>query len=153
MSRSTFTYFVVFPLLSLVMLSCGRKAIPGEESVLGVGPGWEIAWVDPQIVSSDQFHTLIYAVRIDSMRVGGVEPMVAPGTTFRVEADTCLVTIDLLDLSDRIVTPLVVRRLPAGWYKLTLTPAPPKSSAIAPGPYIVEIDHCGQVNRTPVVLQ
>lgn len=117
------------------------------------GQNWEIAWVDPQIVSSDQFHTLIYASRIDSMRVAGFEPRVAPGTVFHLETDTCLVTIDLLDQTDRIVMPLLVRRLPVGWYKFTVTPTPPKDYALPPGTYVVEVGHCGEVSRTPVVLQ
>jgi hypothetical protein len=148
-------YFLVIVVVAAVIsqVGCGPKTSPGTEITDGVGKNWEIAWVDPQIVSSDQFHTLIYATRIDSMRIAGLEPRVAPGAVFHLQTDTCLVTIDLLDQTGRIVMPMLVRRLPIGWYKFTVTPSAPKDYDLPPGPYVVEIGYCGQVGRTPVVLQ
>ncbi len=84
---------------------------------------YELAWVDPQIVITDSLFTLIRADRIDSFYVGlgaGRGEVAPPSLMFQITRGECITTANIMNDQGQVVTPLVVQRLPNGYYKLTL---------------------------------
>lgn len=145
--------FTVLSISLLILLAgCSRGPKPGEEAA-DSGRQWETVWVDPQIVSSDQLYTLIYATRIDSLPADNQSPVPAPGAEFELPDAGCLVTINLITSQGQVVRPLVVQRLPAGHYKLTLSRLPAESAGLRPGWYAASIAFCDRELRTEIYLQ
>ena len=109
--------------LLLLAVGCGGPKTTYDQPVVPAGY-YETAWVEPQIVLSDSIFTLIRAARVDSIYVQGEDGSApwSPSLEFVVPTDTCFVSMVLQFLEgNRPPIPLIVRYLPKGNYKLTVT--------------------------------
>jgi len=131
-----------------VLASCGRKAqvTPEQRSPFPTGM-FETVWVNPQLVFSDSLVTLIRAERIDSLPAEpsslGVKKQ--PVLGFVVHEPTATVTVNLVDEKLRLVYPLLLQKLPAGFYKLTLNPLAIRKPSLPPGVYFLRAEYGGGV--------
>jgi hypothetical protein len=135
----------------LVVSGCGRKARIVEEKPVLLETRWyETLWVEPEVIVSDTLITLIRSERIDSVRI---DPSAADvnrpaAIELRIGEPVCNVSIGLLDSRLRLVHPLLLRRLPAGFYRLTLNIDRLREPPLPPGTYFVKADYCGRAEMT-----
>ena len=134
----------------LVVVGCSRHPEMAGESA--PTQYYEIAWIDPQIVAADSAYTLIRSAHIDSFAVDSSSVIQAPSIRFHVTSPNCNVAVSLLDQGGGLVRPLVLRYLPGGYYRLTLTPGLGGAETFVPGWYIIEANVCGEQTRRFVVL-
>ena len=138
--------------VTLVVSGCGRKPeVPGERPYPFPTGAYQTVWVNPQIIISDSLITLIEAERIDSLPAESIrfplnEP---PAVGFAVTKGECEVVINLTDDNLRVVYPLLVQRLPYGFYKLSFSPEAIKKPSLAPGIYFLRAAYCGLVETVP----
>lgn len=142
--------FLFINIAVLAVVSCTHHPRTPEE--IAPAETYEIAWIDPQIVAADSSYTLIRSARIDSFVVDSSSVIQAPSIRFRVNQPSCNVAISLLDQGGGLVRPLVLRYLPGGYYRLTLTPGLGGAETFVAGWYIIEADVCGEKSRAFVVL-
>ncbi len=138
--------------LVLIVAGCSKTRPPAEERPTEA-IYFEKAWVDPQIVYSDSLYTLIVAGRIDSFVVDTPVVAQSPSIGFEVATAQCNVSVNLYDAYHTMIRPLLVRRLPPGFYKLTLSPATSEQLSLRPGPYILQADVCGRTEVAEVRLR
>jgi len=132
----------------LFLASCGRKADIAPEQGSPFPSGlYETVWVNPQMIHSDSLVTLIRAERIDSLPTEPTDyPAEKPpvlGLAFT--EPFCTVTVNLVDENLRLVYPLLLQKLPAGFYKLTFNPLSIKKPSLPPGVYFLKAEYCGRV--------
>jgi len=142
--------FLAINLAVLAAVSCSHRPKMAEETA--PNQHFEIAWIDPQIIAADSAYTLIRSARIDSFAVDSSSVIQAPSIRFRVTQPNCSVAISLLDQGGSLVRPLVLRYLPGGYYRLTLSPGLGGAQTFVPGWYIIEADVCGERSQAFVVL-
>ena len=151
--KSQFLFCVL--LISLIHGGCNKprvedKIMVGAEERLGVvemtPPELEVVWVDPAVVSSDQFMTLIRADRLDSVQLpqGEIVTAPAPAIAFDIVDQPCLTSIRMLDSRGTVLQSLLTKTLPSGHYKLTLHKPPPAANPNIPYNYSLEAVYCGQ---------
>ena len=135
---------------ALLMVSCGHKAqvTPEQHSPFPSGL-YETVWVNPQMVFSDSLVTLIRAERIDSLPAepSGFDYQAPSILAFTFQDPLCTVTINLVDENLNVVYPLLLRKLPAGFYKLTFNPLAIKKPGLPPGVYFLQAEYCGRVEN------
>ncbi|MFZ5979101.1 MAG: hypothetical protein ACOYVF_00580 [Candidatus Zixiibacteriota bacterium] len=137
--------FLFFTLI-VVVAGCGRRDRITEETVTPQ-VYYETAWIDPRIMISDSLFTLIRSERIDSFIVEAPvpEPEGTTSVSFEVSGSGCPVVVNILDeKSARVFKPLLVKELPAGFYKLSLNTAMVSFRTLPPGYYVLKVDNCGQ---------
>jgi hypothetical protein len=134
---------VLFLTALLLLAGCGRKGKIGEESRL-VSRLYHTVWVDPQIQFADSLVTLIRAERIDSLKIQpGEEVPVQPASIeIPIVQPRCNVAVDLLDRNLRIIRPLMLRHLNAGYYRLTFNYDRLNAPALIPGDYFIRAQFC-----------
>ena len=142
--------FLIINIAMLAVVSCGHKPQISEETA--ESQYFEIAWIDPRIVAADSAYTLIRSARIDSFVVDSSSVIQAPSIRFHIIRPNCSVAVSLLDQGGGLVRPLILRYLPGGYYRLTLTPGLGGAETFVPGWYIIEADVCGEKKRAFVVL-
>jgi len=136
---------------TLIVSGCGRKArIVEEKPVLLEARLYETLWVEPEIIVSDTLITLIRSERIDSVRIdpSAVDINRPAAIELRIGEPVCNVSIGLLDSRLRLVHPLLVRRLPAGFYRFTVNVDRLREPSLSPGTYFVKADYCGRAEMT-----
>ena len=150
-----YTCVVLATVVAVLLLSgCGGPPkTAGEVTGDLSGPRFETVWVDPQIVVSDTLISLIKAGRVDSVMLEADEVSTRPPASieFAVETIECNVVVNLLDAYGQIVMPLFVRRLPSGYYRLTVHSGAERGGLL-PGPYLLEADVCDQKRRAEIRL-
>ncbi|MEW5795921.1 MAG: hypothetical protein AB1772_06125 [Candidatus Zixiibacteriota bacterium] len=147
--RVTQIWTVISLALTLVLslVVCGRWAQRPEDRTAMQEPGlYEIFWVDPQIIYADTLMTLIRSERIDSSRIDPAELSThqPAAIAIRVYQSSCNVAVGLHDSSLRLIRPLLVRNLPAGFYRLTLHHDRFREPSLPPGRYFLKEDYCGR---------
>lgn len=133
---------------AMLAVSCGHKGpvTPERRSPFPSGL-YETVWVNPQMVFSDSLVTLLRAERIDSLpsEPSSFDYQAPPVLGFAIRDPLCTVTVNLTDENLNVVYPLLLRKLPAGYYKLTFSPLAIKKPGLPPGVYFLQADYCGQV--------
>lgn len=139
--------------LLTIMVGCGTKPPPPGERPLIPSAGWDLAWIDPQIVVGTDMCTLIRAGRIDSLQVEVLPaaPKV-PTLVFEIPDSSCIASINLLNERGSVVQPLVLQRLAPGFYKLSLSPSGLRREGILPGVYILAVDWCQFRRRDQIII-
>ncbi len=140
----------------LLLVGCGKKqTIIYDQPSFPTGGRYEIAWVDPELVFSDTLFTLIRSDRIDSLYVKKPDmyARVVPSIRFDINEDKCNVAVNLLDTHLRVVIPLFVRRLPAGYYKLTFNPDRLSVGAGRSASHYLQVDFCDRSVRKAFVVR
>jgi len=144
MLRTILTKYLPFFLPAFLLLSgCGRKAEVAEESRL-VSKLYHTVWVDPRIEFVDSLVTLIRADRIDSLKIEpGEEIPVQPASLeIPIFQPRCNVAVNLLDENLRLIHPLMVRHLAAGYYRLTFNFDRLNDPELPPGAYFLRAQYC-----------
>lgn len=136
----------------ILLAGCGRGPRPGGEADQSAGV-WETAWIDPVVVAGDERFTLIRAARIDSFQVEPEARASVPSLRFDLPAGECLVSINVVDDTYRIVMPLVVQKLGIGFYKISIQPSQLLARGLLPGSYALQAEYCGVVDNAPFELQ
>jgi hypothetical protein len=135
-----------------VLAGCGRGPRPGGEADQSVGT-WETAWIDPVVVAGDERYTLIRSARIDSFQVEPEAQVMVPALRFDLPDGQCLVSINVVDDTYRVVMPLVVQKLGPGFYKISIQPSQLLARGLLPGSYALQAEYCGVVDNAPFELQ
>jgi hypothetical protein len=143
LSSIIFAYLCV-SLLSICFSGCGGRPVTDRRRHLG--RRYEIAWVEPQIVIADSVFTLIRAERIDSFLVEEPTELsadLAPSVMFHITADECITTVNLFSATNELIAPLLVKKLPRGYYKLTvdLGRFPPELYPLSY--FLLKAEYCG----------
>lgn len=131
-----------------LLASCGRKTQVAPERPSPFPTGlFETVWVNPQMVFSDSLVTLIRAERIDSLPIepSNLAAKKQPVLGFAIDEPTTTVTINLVDEKLRLIYPLLLQKLPAGFYKLTLNPLAIRKPSLPPGVYFLRAEYGGGV--------
>lgn len=143
-------------LATVALAGCHKKTMSGNTVVVGremvagqpplESPEFEVVWIDPRVIASDQMMTLICADRLDSIQhpSGEVITAPAPAVAFDIVDQSCLTTIRMLDSRGTVLKPLLTRTLPPGHYKLTVHKPPPAANPNIPYNYVLEAIFCGQ---------
>ncbi|MEE8577011.1 MAG: hypothetical protein V3T31_07125 [candidate division Zixibacteria bacterium] len=136
--------FLSILLLSMTM-GCGLPK-SGDEYAFPAREGWEVAWVDPQVMISSDLITLIRAKRIDWMPASNATPSghEQPGIMMVLPDSACNVTVSLLDHNDKVVMPLLIQTLEPGYYKLTASATGLFRSGLPAGKYRLVADYCNR---------
>ena len=138
--------------LSLIVLAAGCHWPGGRSADESSGPGYEIAWVEPQMILSDSVCTLIRADRIDSFPSEMAKPRVTPSLIFEVVQPACPVTVTLHDIYGAEVASVLAQRLAPGFYQLTISPAFRESRRLPAGPYLLIYAGCSESAEARVYL-
>lgn len=111
-------------LMILAIAGCGKKAmVRYDQPELPPDGYWETAWVDPEIILSQDWFSLIRASRVDSFLVERQSKLfekVAPSLVFEVPSEGCFTIINLVSSNSTIIRPIVARNLYPGHYKATV---------------------------------
>jgi len=153
MARSAQGKYLVLMVIALVMslFGCGRRmSISEEQPVLQDRSAYEIFWVEPQIVMSDSLITLIRSDRIDSAKADPSELIAHRPAAIDVciQQPACNVSIGMYDSNLRLLRPLLVKDLTAGYYRLTLQFDRFREPALPPGRYFLKADYCGKTEMS-----
>jgi len=143
-------------LLAVFLGGCGQRPTITEEQPFRFPSGlWETVWVNPQIVLADSLVTLIRAERIDSLPTEPADLTLEkpPAIGFAFLEPVCNVAVNLLDEDLRLLRPLLVRKLPAGYYRLTLNLAGLRNPPLASGTYFLRADYCGRTEMAVVTVR
>jgi hypothetical protein len=147
---------LILSMLILLTAGCHKKAISGKAVVVGQemvsgqppleAPEFEVVWVDPRVIASDQAMTLICADRLDSIQhaAGEVITAPAPAVAFDILDRPCLTTVRMLDSRGAVLKSLLTKTLQPGHYKLTIHKPPPAANPNIPYNYVLEAIFCGQ---------
>lgn len=142
-------------LLTAVVAGCGRRYTVIDQPTVPPAGHYEITWVNPEYYYTDTLITLLRAERVDSFYVDRSNPLAPaiPSISFHVEAASCIVAVNVFDEYSRLATPILVRTLPAGYYKLTLHSdqfdrASDRSSSAS-----LRADICGSIIVEPFVFE
>lgn len=167
--------------LAILILGCGPKA-PSPEEVQPRPGYYEIAWVDPAIIQTDDLLTLIRSERIDSFYVETPEAAqhFAPTLRFRIQSGclqlyqsgvttlpdvigphrwpssqepTTNVVINVYDAYGELYLPLLVQKLPIGHYKLALNESGEFYKSLPAGSYYFKADLCGETLTSSFVVE
>lgn len=167
--------------LGILIIGCGPKAPTPEE--VQPRPGYyEVAWVDPAIIQSDDLLTLIHSERIDSFYVESPETSqhFAPTLRFRIQSG-CMqlyqsgvttlpdvigphkwpssqepatnVVINIYNAYGELYRPLLVQNLPIGHYKLALNESGEFYKSLPAGSYYFKADLCGESLTSSFVVE
>ena len=138
----------------LLVLGCGKGPPPvyDQPEMPSVGR-WETVWVDPQLLVADTLFTLITAGRVDSAYNEQADPFQGGPTSvvFAIADVACAVVINIVDHTGHVEHPLLVRSLPAGFYKFTFHSETYDPLSASPY-YFLVADICGEKRRVPVVF-
>lgn len=148
-------YYLIVPLVTILIGGCQKHRVDsnvmvGAEDRSGAiemaPPEFEVVWIDPTVVSGDQFITLIRADRLDSVQLpkGEIVTAPAPAITFDIVDQPCLTSIRMLDSRGTTLQSLLTKTLAPGHYKLTLHKPPPAANPNIPYNYSLEAVFCGQ---------
>ncbi len=137
--------------LATVLAGCGRYSGSVDEQSGQPPVAIETVWVDPEIVFSDSLMTLFRSDRVDSVIVDQPESPAyrSPSVEVFVYEPVCNVAVSILDAELRLVHPLMIRTLEAGFYKLTVNPRQFRPLPLRPGQYFLHADHCGRTKSVP----
>ncbi|MCK4573648.1 MAG: hypothetical protein KAU36_04715 [candidate division Zixibacteria bacterium] len=157
MERLTLKTVISVFVLTAVIAGCGkRQQIRYDQPELPQPGYWETAWVDPEIIISEDWFSLIRAGRVDSFYVdkpGDVFEKVVPSLTFKITDDSCFTSINLVTERHETIRPILARVLYRGDYKSTIDidrlGVPPAPA----GGYYLKVDFCGQSAVKRVVYQ
>lgn len=139
-------------LLALVAGCHGRRG-GGTEETMAEPVIWETTWVDPQLVLTEKMFTMIRSVRLDSFVVKHPTPVGvgSQSVVWRVTANGCRASVDLVDRRGAIVRPLLVRQLDPGYYKLTLDFSRIDYAELPQGEYRLRVEYCSETTSTRIV--
>ena len=135
-----------------LILGCGGAKLYDRPSPIS-GGYYEVAWIDPEIILTDTLYTLIRSDRIVSLYNDKPDPYksLAPTISFRISSENCPTSINIFDSRSRLLIPLIVKNLRAGFYKMTFN-ADRLTDDLARSPsYLLKADFCGQSVAQPFV--
>ena len=150
---------VLIASLILIGVSAGcvkRQQVRYDQPELPSAGYWEIAWVDPEMIISESWFTLIRAGRVDSFYVDRPEKMfelAEPSLKFDVAEDSCFTVINLVTERADIIRPILARNLGRGLYKATIDLSRLGLPAAPAGGYYLKADFCGSTATERVVFQ
>jgi hypothetical protein len=146
-----FLNLLVVGLLLSIISGCGKSGtrtgqIESEISPQLEPPKFEVVWIDPSVVASDLYMTLIRSDRLDSIppTPGEIITPAAPAISFDIIDQPCLTTVKMLDARGRVLQPLLMKTLAPGHYKLTVHKPPPAANPNIPYNYSLEAVFCGE---------
>lgn len=142
-------------LLLVWLVGCSKPPVPGEDGRGDLsGSRFETIWVDPAIMYSDTLVSLIRSERVDSVLLAPDEKGTRPPASieFLVDDVSCNVSVNLLDAYGQMIQPLLLKRLPVGYYRLTVHNRKGSNTPLLPGPYMLEADVCNRKQRTEIQL-
>jgi hypothetical protein len=145
---------VLMALALVLIVGCGKgpPSVYDQPGIPEVGR-WETVWVDPQLVLSDTLFTLITAGRVDSAYNEKADPFEGgpASVEFAIADVSCPVIINIEDHTGHVEHPLLVRSLPAGFYKFTFHSDSYDPLTASPH-YFLVADICGEKQRISVVF-
>jgi hypothetical protein len=131
----------------LISVGCGkRQTVVYNQPGLSQEGYYEITWIDPQVLISDPWYTLVRAERVDSFYVkepSEIDDLSSKALEFTVAADQCFVNVNLLDDASRITRSLLAKNLSRGFYKLMFNAPRLAMDSLPPGNYYVRAEYCG----------
>ena len=144
--------------LSLAVVGCGKHKVRGGEEIgpggapEQSGPRIEVVWVDPTVVESNQYMTLIRSDRIDSIEIAPdeINTPPAPAISFEILDQSCWTSVAMLDSRGQVLQSLLHKELAPGFYKLTLHKPPPAATPGVPYNYSLQARSCGQVKTVQI---
>jgi hypothetical protein len=146
---------IVLSLVALLLAGCGRKAQIAEESqVVWQESLYEILWVEPEIILADSLVTIIRSNRIDSVLAEA--PTKTPNRAaieLRIYGPFCNVSVGLLDASQRLIRPILIRNMVRGYYRLTVNLDRFRDPVLPPGEYFLKADYCGEVQMARLTIE
>lgn len=153
MARLAQNRYLALIAIALIMsvVGCGRRvSISEEQPVLQERGAYEIFWVEPQIVVTDSLITLIRSDRIDSAKADPSELIAhrPAAIDLSIHQPACYVSIGMYDSNLRLLRPLLVRDLTAGYYRLTLQFDRFRDPSLPPGRYFLKADYCGKTEMS-----
>ena len=141
---------IVAAATALLVIGCGKKpTLIFDQPQMPTEGRYETAWVDPELIVSDTFFTLIRSERIDSVYKDKQDPFarLTPSLEFHLAQGDCVVSLNLLDSRLRLIHPLVVKVLSVGHYKLTFHPDLFDGFDDPVQSYYLQADYCGETAR------
>ncbi|MFQ6008043.1 MAG: hypothetical protein ACE5K8_03740 [Candidatus Zixiibacteriota bacterium] len=145
------TSCLIVGLIFLLSLSCGKPPVVDYREIRD--RGYEIAWVEPQIIISDSLFTLIRSERIDSFRVDqttDIGEAESPSLMFHVDHYECFTSVNLLAATGELIKPLLVRKLRPGYYKLTVDFSHLSRELYPFDNFLLKADYCGTSVSWPI---
>jgi len=132
----------------LLLVGCsGRKQAPYNYPQLQEPVNYETVWVEPGIVISDSLFTLIRAERVDSILIDDQSGTYSPVTSsveFSIGRVNCFTVINILNIAQEVVMPLVAQQLEPGHYRLSLNQPAVKRSGLPAGSYDLRCETCAR---------
>jgi len=140
-------FILIGTVIFISLYGCAnRKTLVYNQPTVPQNGYYEMAWVDPQIISEDSLYTLISASHIDSFYVANPQqPLkkIPPSLTFTIKEDSCFVAISLLGDNSKVIEPLIVKVLPKGYYKVSINRARINLKSTSYTDYYLKAFYCG----------